>query len=87
MGRLQETVSMKGIITAFAEATIQFITNYKFNGSISFVITDNKEAKAINSTLKLLQWVKYNNEKLSVCLVGESTCPDYLGGIAQNGMV
>lgn len=78
-------VDMKGGIAAFAEAAIRFVSNNKFKGSISFLITGDEEAQAINGTPKLLQWLQKNNEKLSDCLVGEPTCPDHLGEIVQNG--
>ena len=78
-------VDMKGGIAAFAEAAIRFVSNNKFTGSISFLITGDEEAEAINGTPKLLQWLQQNNEKLSGCLVGEPTCPNHLGEIVQNG--
>lgn len=78
-------VDMKGGIAAFTEAAIRFVSNNKLNGSISFLITGDEEAEAINGTPKILKWLKERNEKLSSCIVGEPTCPDHLGDIVQNG--
>src|SRR6185437_610450 len=49
---------MKTAIACFAAAADQFLAAHPdFDGSISFLITGDEEAAAINGTRKLLDWV------------------------------
>ena len=45
----------------------------EFDGSISFLITGDEEAAAINGTRKLLDWLAARGERLDACVVGEPT--------------
>ncbi len=77
---------MKGAIAAFVSAVSGFIeTNGSFDGSISFLITGDEEGPAINGTIKMLDWLEKNGEKLDYCLVGEPTNPDKVGDMAKIG--
>ena len=78
---------MKSAIAAFVAATERFI-NEKFDKgrfSISLLITGDEEGPAINGTVKVLEWMEENNEKIDCCIVGEPTNPDFLGGMAKIG--
>jgi succinyl-diaminopimelate desuccinylase len=71
---------MKGSIAAFAAAAMDFVReNPQFKGSISFLITNDEEAAAINGTVKVLQWMKAHNHVPDHCLVGEPTSVEKLG--------
>src|ERR1700710_532981 len=54
------TVDMKGGIACSVAAALEYLADNggKPKGSISFLITGDEEAIAINGTIKLLQWVK-----------------------------
>lgn len=76
---------MKSAVSAFIIATIEFIEKYKFEGSISFLMTGDEEAKAENGTIKMLNYLALNQEKFSACIVGEPTCTSHLGDIIKYG--
>jgi succinyl-diaminopimelate desuccinylase len=64
---------MKGGIACFAAAAIDYLNEVGGlnRGSISFLITGDEEAIAINGTPKLLDWLKARNETIDACVVGE----------------
>ena len=87
-GRLfgRGAADMKGGIACFVEAVRHFLNaNPDFDESLSFLITGDEEADAVNGTVKLLQWCADNGEKLSTCLVGEPTNPLHLGQMMKVG--
>ena len=49
------------------------------------MITGDEEADATDGTIAILDWMEKNNEHLSVCLVGEPTCPNYMGEMIKIG--
>ncbi|MFC7048813.1 succinyl-diaminopimelate desuccinylase [Emcibacter nanhaiensis] len=76
---------MKGAIAAFVAAVSRLLDDGEVKGSISFLITGDEEGPAINGTIKMLQWLEDNGEKLDYCLVGEPTNPTTLGEMAKIG--
>ena len=78
---------MKSAIAAFVAAAERFIKAKFDKGrfSISLLITGDEEGPAINGTVKVLEWMEENNEKIDCCIVGEPTNPDLLGGMAKIG--
>ncbi len=77
---------MKTAIACFAAAADQFLAGRPdFDGSISFLITGDEEAAAINGTRKLLDWVAAKGEKLDACVVGEPTSAKQLGDMVKIG--
>ena len=74
------TSDMKGGNCAFAAAVSKFLENHEdFKGSISFLITGDEEADAINGTVRVLEWMKKNNHVPDMCMVGESSNLTELG--------
>jgi succinyl-diaminopimelate desuccinylase len=74
------TSDMKGGNAAFAAATANFLKkNADFEGSISFLITGDEEADAVNGTVRVLEWMEENGQLPDVCLVGESSNIKELG--------
>ena len=72
---------MKGGIACFVAATLDYL---KANGglkrgSLSFLITGDEEANAINGTVKVLEWIKARGETLDACVVGECTSSAAVG--------
>ena len=71
---------MKSNIAAFAAGTAMFLDeNPEFAGSISFLITGDEEAEAINGTVKVLEWMHETGQIPDACLIGEPTNPNALG--------
>ena len=72
---------MKSNIACFISATNKYLKKYaeNFNGKISFIITGDEEGKAINGTVKIMEWTKENNIKIDHCIVGEPTSNKSIG--------
>ncbi len=78
---------MKGAIAAFTAAIAGFKARHAAGlpGSISLLITGDEEAKAVDGTVRVLDWLKERGEKLDVALVGEPTNPQELGQMMKIG--
>lgn len=76
---------MKSGVAAFVAAAIDFVTTTPPDGSLILTITGDEEGDAIDGTTALLDWMKSNGEAMSVCLVGEPTCPDTMGQMMKIG--
>lgn len=76
---------MKSGVAAFAAAAIDFVQNTPPDGAVVLAITGDEEDIALDGTVALLDWMKTNNEAMSVCLVGEPTCPDEMGDAMKIG--
>ncbi|MCO6185564.1 succinyl-diaminopimelate desuccinylase [Rhizobium sp. L1K21] len=79
-------VDMKGGIACFVAAAARYIEKHgKLPGSLSFLITGDEEADAVNGTIKLLERMAKAGETWDACLVGEPTNPDKLGEMIKIG--
>jgi succinyl-diaminopimelate desuccinylase len=78
-------VDMKSGVAAFAAAAIDFVHDTPPDGSVILAITGDEEGVATDGTTALLDWMAAENEQMSVCLVGEPTCPDNLGDMIKIG--
>ncbi|MDA0720602.1 MAG: succinyl-diaminopimelate desuccinylase [Proteobacteria bacterium] len=76
---------MKSGVAAFAAAALDFVTDTPPDGAIILAITGDEEGDALDGTTALLDWMAANNESMSVCLVGEPTCPDVMGEAMKIG--
>ena len=77
---------MKGSIACFVAAVSNFLEkNKKINGSISFLITGDEEAQAVNGTKKVVDYLIKKKEKIDFCIVGEPTNPSKLGEMIKIG--
>ena len=76
---------MKSSIAAFVSAVSKFISNNKFNGSISLLITGDEEGIAVNGTKKVVDYLRKKKEKINFCIVGEPTNPNKLGEMIKIG--
>ena len=74
-------VDMKGGVACFLAAALDYLRSNGGlkRGSLSFLITGDEEAVAINGTPKLLAWLKARGEKLDACLVGEPASATTVG--------
>jgi succinyl-diaminopimelate desuccinylase len=79
------STDMKSGVAAFAAAAIDFVTDTPPDGAVVLAITGDEEADALDGTTALLDWMAANNEAMSVCLVGEPTCPNEMGEAMKIG--
>jgi succinyl-diaminopimelate desuccinylase len=77
---------MKSSIACFIAAVSNFLeNNKKINGSISFLITGDEEAQAVNGTKKVVDYLIKKKEKIDFCIIGEPTNPNKLGEMIKIG--
>ncbi len=80
------TADMKSSIAAMVCACENFFRDKDtINGSIAFLITSDEEGPAINGTVKVIEHLINNNEKIDWCLVGEPSSTNTLGDVIKNG--
>jgi succinyl-diaminopimelate desuccinylase len=80
-------VDMKGGIACSVAAVLEYLKDNggEPKGSISFLITGDEEAIAVNGTVKLLQWVAARGEKFDHCVLGEPSNVEALGDCIKVG--
>jgi len=76
---------MKSGVAAFAAAAIDFVRETPPDGAVILTITGDEEADAIDGTTALLDHMDKEGEAMSVCLVGEPTCPNHMGEMIKIG--
>ncbi|MEC8579369.1 MAG: succinyl-diaminopimelate desuccinylase [Pseudomonadota bacterium] len=76
---------MKSGVAAFVAAAVDFVQTTPPNGAVVITITGDEEGDALDGTVALLDWMKDNDERMSVCLVGEPTCPNEMGEMMKIG--
>ncbi|WP_095587687.1 succinyl-diaminopimelate desuccinylase [Actibacterium ureilyticum] len=76
---------MKSGVAAFAAAAIDFVTQTPPDGAVILTITGDEEGDATDGTVALLDWMRDRGEAMSVCLVGEPTCPNTMGEMMKIG--
>lgn len=76
---------MKSGVAAFVAAAVDFVTDTPPDGAVILTITGDEEGDAIDGTTALLEHMDATGEKMSVCLVGEPTCPDHMGQMIKIG--
>ncbi len=80
------TADMKSSIAAMVCACESFFEGKNtISGSIAFLITSDEEGPAINGTVKVIEHLTINNEKINWCLVGEPSSTNTLGDVIKNG--
>jgi len=77
---------MKGSLAAMVTACEDFIAEHpKHSGRIAFLITSDEEGIASHGTVKVVEWLEAQNEKITWCLVGEPSSTEQLGDVVKNG--
>ncbi len=76
---------MKSGVAAFAAATMDFVRETPPDGAIILAITGDEEGDALDGTTALLDYMDSADERMSVCLVGEPTCPERMGEMIKIG--
>ena len=78
---------MKAAIACQVAAVAQFLAarGRGFGGSLSFLISGDEEAQAINGTPAMLKTLLAEGERLDLCLVGEPTSVEQVGDMVKIG--
>lgn len=79
------TTDMKSGVAAFAAAAVDFVRDTPPDGAIILSITGDEEGPATDGTVALLDYMAAETEQMSVCLVGEPTCPNEMGEMMKIG--
>jgi succinyl-diaminopimelate desuccinylase len=77
---------MKGSLASMLVAAECFVTeNPTHKGTIGFLVTSDEEGPAKNGTVKVVEYLQKNNQKVDYCLVGEPSSTNTLGDVIKNG--
>jgi succinyl-diaminopimelate desuccinylase len=76
---------MKSGVAAFAAAAVDFVRETPPDGAVILTITGDEEGVGKDGTVAILDWMAANGEAMSVCLVGEPTCPERMGEMMKIG--
>ena len=76
---------MKSGVAAFVAAAVDFVRQTPPDGAVILTITGDEEGDATDGTVALLDWMATEGEAMSVCIVGEPTCPDRMGEMIKIG--
>ena len=85
------TADMKSSIAAMVCACEEFLGDKKSitalteAGSIAFLITSDEEGPAVDGTVKVIEHLQENDEKIDWCLVGEPSSSNTIGDVIKNG--
>jgi len=61
------------------------IRHSQHKGSIAFLLTSDEEGIAVDGTVKVIDFLKKQGQKIDWCLVGEPSSTKRLGDIVKNG--
>ena len=59
--------------------------NPNHKGRIAFLITSDEEGVAVNGTVKVMDYLKANEQKIDYCLLGEPSSTSFTGDVIKNG--
>ncbi|MFN4057982.1 MAG: succinyl-diaminopimelate desuccinylase [Roseinatronobacter sp.] len=76
---------MKSGVAAFVAAAVDFVRATPPDGAVILTITGDEEGPALDGTVALLDWMDREAERMSVCIVGEPTCPNVMGEMMKIG--
>jgi succinyl-diaminopimelate desuccinylase len=76
---------MKSGVAAFVAAAVDLVRDAPPAGAIIIAITGDEEGDALDGTTALLDYMQHTGEAMSVCVVGEPTCPETMGEMIKIG--
>lgn len=76
---------MKSGVAAFVAAAVDFVQQTPPDGAVILAITGDEEGEGKDGTVAILDWMAFNGERMTHCLVGEPTCPTELGEMMKIG--
>ena len=86
-GRLygRGSTDMKSAVAAFVAAAIDFVNDTPPDGAVVVTVTGDEEGDALDGTAAILDYMSHEQERMSVCLVGEPSCPNEMGEMMKIG--
>jgi succinyl-diaminopimelate desuccinylase len=84
-GRLwgRGAADMKGGVAASLAAALRFVKSGE--GAVAFLLTGDEEGPATDGTIKLVEWLRAQGERIDHCVLGEPTSVARLGDTIKNG--
>ncbi len=76
---------MKSAVAAFVAAAVDHVRQTPPDGAVIITITGDEEGEGKDGTLAILDWMAFNGERMTDCLVGEPTCPTEMGEMMKIG--
>ena len=77
---------MKTGIAAFVTATEAFVSAHPdHSGSLALLITSDEEGMAVNGTVRVVEWLKSQNERIDYTIIGEPSSSAFFGDTIKNG--
>ena len=76
---------MKSGVAAFVAAAVDFVRETPPQGAVILTITGDEEGTSTDGTVALLDWMEETGERMTHCIVGEPTCPEFMGQMIKNG--
>lgn len=76
---------MKSGVAAFVAAAVDFVQDAPPDGAVIITITGDEEGEGKDGTVAILDWMAFNGERMTHCLVGEPTCPNEMGEMMKIG--
>jgi succinyl-diaminopimelate desuccinylase len=76
---------MKSGVAAFVAAAVDFVQQTPPDGAVIITITGDEEGEGKDGTVAILDWMAFNGERMTHCLVGEPTCPQEMGEMMKIG--
>ncbi len=76
---------MKSGVAAFVAAAVDFVRATPPDGAVILAITGDEEGEGKDGTVAILDWMAFNGERMTHCLVGEPTCPTEMGEMMKIG--
>jgi succinyl-diaminopimelate desuccinylase len=76
---------MKSGVAAFVAAAVRFVTETPPDGAVIVTVTGDEEGPSTDGTVALLDWMAAEGERMTVCIVGEPTCPETMGDMLKIG--
>jgi succinyl-diaminopimelate desuccinylase len=76
---------MKSGVAAFVAAAADLVRASPPDGAVIVTVTGDEEGDATDGTVAILDWMAREGEAMSVCLVGEPTCPERMGDTMKIG--
>lgn len=76
---------MKSGVAAYVAAAVDFVQLTPPDGAVIIAITGDEEGEGRDGTVAILDWMAFNGERMTHCLVGEPTCPNQMGEMMKIG--
>lgn len=76
---------MKSGVAAFVCAACDLVASAPPDGALVITVTGDEEGPGTDGTVALLDWMAARGERMSVCIVGEPTCPETFGEMMKIG--